>query len=277
MVRISIEVCVGMESTQVEMLVPYYTEQVKLSGYTEDEFYNRKFKCLWLLHGLGGTCRDWIYYTQIETFAEEKNLFVICPSGGDGFYVDGPKGCGHNWETLIMETVWTYLHRLYPMMSDRPEDNIVAGLSMGGHGAMRYALKHPDKFGWAGVFSAGVNMPQRFAEGENFNNRLQLVFGEPETVSGGPYDLFKAAKDLKESGAVLPKIFMACGTKDWEYEPNQEFRDYLRKLGYEVSWDEAEYTHEWRFWNLEIKNVLDFAVPENFINAVFNRGHLEEE
>ena len=277
MVRIQLEMCVGMESTQVEMLVPYYTDAVKAAGISEEDFYSQKFKCLWLLHGLGGTCKDWIHYTQVETFAEEKNCFVICPSGGDGFYVDGPKGYGRNWETLIMKTVWDYLHKLYPMMSEKREDNIVAGLSMGGHGAMRYVLKHADKFGYAGVLSAGVNMPQRYARGENFNNRLHLVFGEPESVNGGPYDLFKAAKDLADSGRELPKIFMACGRKDWEYEPNRDFRDYLISMGYQVSWDEADYTHEWRFWNLEIKKVLDFAVPQDVAPAVFECGHLDPE
>lgn len=277
MVRVQLEMCVGMESTQIEMLVPYYSDAVKTAGISEEEFYGSRFKCLWLLHGLGGTCRDWINYTQVETFAEEKNCFVICLSGGDGFYVDGPKGCGRNWETLLMKTVWDYLHRLYPMMSEDREDNTVAGLSMGGYGAMRYVLKYPDRFGYAGVLSAGVNMPQRYAEGENFNNRLQLVFGEPETVKGGSYDLFRAAKDLKESGQQLPRIYMACGTKDWEYEPNSMFRDYLRSLGYDVYWDEAGYTHEWRFWNLEIKKVLDFAIPEDVTSAVFSRGHLDAE
>ncbi len=274
MVRLHMQMNLRMSSTDLVILAPYYGELEAGTGMKEEDFYNQKFKCVWLLHGLGGNCNDWVNYTQVETFAEEKNCFVICPSGGAGFYTDGPLGT--NWETLIMEDIWNYLHRLFPMMSEEPKDNVIAGLSMGGYGAMKYALSHSGKFGYGCSLSGGLNMPQRYAEGENINGRLQFAFGKPEDVEGGPFDLYQLAKDLKRDGGPIPRIYISCGRKDWEYEPNQQFRDFMREQGYDVTWDEDDYSHEWRMWNLQIKKVLDFGIPGDFCKAVFTRGHVEE-
>jgi putative tributyrin esterase len=134
----------GMTSEEVDVLAPYYGLREAATGISKEEFYGKKFKCLWLLHGLGGTSQDWLSYSQIELFAEEKGIFVICPGAGSGFYTDCPQG--DKWETRIMTEVWNYVHTMFPLMSDKPEDNFVAGLSMGGYGAMRYALRHSDKF-----------------------------------------------------------------------------------------------------------------------------------
>lgn len=183
---------------------------------------------------------------------------------------------GDNWETRITETVWDYLHTLFPMMSDRPEDNIVAGYSMGGYGAMRYALAHPDKFGYGVALSGGLNVPQRYAEGETINGHLDLNFGSRDTVVGSSYDLYVLAKELKESQKSLPVLYMACGTQDWEYVPNMEFRDYLMSLGYDVTWDEADYGHEWRFWNQQMEKALYQIIPENFVSSKADRGEIEE-
>lgn len=277
MTRMHLQIALGMASTDLELLVPYYGDAGEKKGMSEEEYYNgEKFKCVWLLHGLGGSCEDWVRFTQIETWAMEKNVFVICPSGGTGFYTRGKTG--FDWETLITKTEWDYLHRLFPMMSEKPEDNLVAGFSMGGYGAMYYALKYPEKFGYGCSLDGGLNMPQRYAEGENFNGRLQFAFGASETVADGPFDLYRAAKDLMASGRKLPRIYIACGALDWEYEPNKEFRDFMIEQGYDVTWDEeAEYTHEWRMMNIELERVLNFMIPENFYDAKFTRDHIEEE
>lgn len=220
-------------------------------------------KTLCLLHGLGGTSSDWLRYTMIEVYAREKGIFVVCPSAECGFYTDCPEG--ELWETRIMTDIWNYLHNLFPMMSEKREDNFVAGLSMGGYGAMRYALTHPDKFCFGASLSGGLNVPRKFAAGENINGCLQYAFGPPEKVAGSDYDLYVVAENLKNSGNALPKLYIACGTKDWEYEPNREFRDYLEGLGFSIGWDEADYSHEWLFWDEQVEKLLAMLIPGYYV------------
>jgi putative tributyrin esterase len=275
MVRIHLQIQLGMISEEVEVLAPYYGFREAATGTSREAFFSKKFKCLWLLHGLGGTASDWLNYSQIELFSEEKSIFVICPYAGDSFYTDCPQG--DPWETRLMGQVWEYLHTLFPLMSAAREDNYIAGLSMGGYGAMRYALTQPDKFCFGASLSGGLNVPQRFAAGENINGHLERVFGPPDQTVGSNYDLYVVAKQLKHSGRPLPRLYVSCGTKDWEYEPNKAFRDYLKELGYVVTWDEAAYGHEWRLWNEQIQKVLNLAIPENFIQAEYNRDIVTTE
>ncbi len=277
MTRIKLQMQLFMTSGEVNILAPYYGTREEAAGITKEEFYGKKFKCIWLLHGLGGTADDWERFTQIETFAEEKGIFVISPSAGAGFYVDGPKGQGEMWETRIMSEIWDYLHVLFPLMSDKPEDNFVAGLSMGGHGAMRYALAYPDKFSFGASLSGGLNVPQRYAEGESINGRLHLAFGPREEVVGSKYDLYKLAKDVKERGGRLPKLYVSVGTLDWEHEPNKAYCEHLKGLGYDVEWEAIEgHGHEWRLWNQQIEKVLNKVIPENAVSARFTRGQAKD-
>lgn len=271
--RMHLTMQLEMNSMDVELLVPYYSVQVKNAGLSEQQFYGQKFKCLWLLHGLGGVAGDWLRNTMAEVFAEEKQIFVICPEGRCGYYTDCPEG--EEWETRITETVWKYLHTIFPMMSDRPEDNMVAGNSMGGYGAARFALAHPDKFGFAACLSGGLNVPQRYAEGESINGRLNQAFGKREDVVGSDYDLYVLAKRLAENSKVLPRFYISCGTLDWEYDPNSEFCNYMKALGYQVKWDEGEFGHEWRFWNAQIEKALNEFISKNLVSSRAERGEMK--
>lgn len=271
--RIHLTMQLQMISEEVDILVPCYGIKEAGTGISKEDFYAQKFKCLWLLHGLGGVSADWFRFSMVEVFAEEKNIFVICPEARSSFYTDCPQG--DNWETRITEEIWDYLHTIFPMMSDRPEDNLVAGYSMGGYGAMRYALAHPDKFGYGIALSGGLNVPQRYAEGESINGHLDQSFGARETVVGSRYDLYVLAEELMKKGQTLPSIYMACGTQDWEYRPNHAFYEYLKDLGINVSWDEGDYGHEWRFWNEQIEKALNKVIPENLVSSKSEREEVE--
>jgi putative tributyrin esterase len=244
----------------LDIIAPEYLSDERLCGVSEEDFYNKKHRCLWLLHGMGGTSSDWLRYSMIEVFAREKGIFVVCPSAESGFYTNS--SFGDMWETHIMTDLWNYVHNLFPLMSDKREENFIAGLSMGGYGAMRYALNHPDKFSFGASLSGGLNVPQRFSQGENINGYSQYYFGPPESAVGSDHDMYVLAKRLKDSNKALPALHVACGDMDPEYEPNKAFYNYLLGLGYDVSWDEGNYAHEWRFWNIQIEKLLLHLIPD---------------
>lgn len=255
MTRIHMTLQLNMNSEEIDMLVPYYGTKEQSTGFSKEGFYGQKFKCIWLLHGLGGVSKDWLSYTMMEVFAEEKEVFVICPEGRSGYYTDCPSG--DDWETRITEEVWDYLHQLFPMMSEKPEDNMVMGNSMGGYGALRFALCHPEKFGFGAPLSGGLNVPQRYAEGETINGHLDQAFGPRDEVNGSKYNLYKCAEELLESGKKKPELYIACGTQDWEYKPNKNFYEFLKAKGFQVTWAEGDYGHEWRFWNEQCELALN--------------------
>lgn len=107
--------------------------------------YERKPKTLYLLHGFSGNTTDWLYGSRIQELAMQYNLAVVLPSGENSFYLNG-KGTGRAYETFVGVELPDYCTKTFGF-SDKPEDNFIGGLSMGGFGAIHTALKYPKRFG----------------------------------------------------------------------------------------------------------------------------------
>lgn len=244
----------GYGLASIDMIAPQYGDSPRDAQISREDYYAGKLPVLWLLHGGMGCSSDWLRFTEVERFAAEKRLFVVSISGENGAYVDMARGA--HWESILTEYVWDMIHDMFPLASERPEDNSIAGLSMGGYGALRNGLKHPEKYGRIGAFSAGVRIVERVGEDSAFGRDLKDVFGQ-ECV-GTPNDLFWAAQARKDSGRPFPPIYLSCGTKDKLYKDNVDLRDHLQALGADVTWDESEHSHEWAFWNRQIEKFINW-------------------
>lgn len=207
-----------------------------------------RYKVIWALHGMARTYDDWLDENSVlPNLLEGEKVILVCPNAESGFYVDGPSG--ERWETALMGNAWDFVKRHFPISENR-EDHAVIGFSMGGYGAMFYGLKYPERFGYIASFAGGVNVPQRYAGGENIMNRLQYFFGPADAVIGSDCDLYRKARALADSGMTLPEIYMCVGRRDpHENGPNQEYRDYLRSLGFSVTWNEGDFDHNMEFVN----------------------------
>lgn len=249
-----LQIHTGLPDVSVDVIVPEFAHSTKARSSTSSEYYsNRSLPVLWLLHGGMGNSADWPRYTQIELFAEEKGIIVVCPSAENGCYVNMVKG--DQWDDLINNRLWTTIHGMLPT-SDKREDNYVAGLSMGGYGAMKFALSRPERFSFVGSFSGGLEIPQEYAEGR-FPFGSADMLGDPAKILGGPNDLYHLADALKSSGKQAPKFYISCGTKDGLYDSSVRFRIKLDSLGFETMWDEGNFNHEWRFWNEQVEKFLN--------------------
>lgn len=246
----------GFGTDSMDIIVPQYGDSRADREMEREAFYNRKFPVLWLLHGGMGCSSDWLRFTEVERFAAEKHLFVVCISGENGCYAD--MAHGNHWSSFLNGYVWDLIHDMFPLASDRPEDNYIAGLSMGGYGALRNGLAHPEKYGVIGSFSGAVSMVQQYAKGEKFPPNMENVFGDQ--ALGSVNDTWYLAEKLAKEGKA-PKVYLACGTKDSLFDSNLEYRAHLEGLGYDLTWDQEDYGHEWAFWNSQIEKFIAF-LPE---------------
>ena len=155
---------------------------------------------------------------------------------------------------------WDYVSEELPALlpsffhvSTKREDTFVAGLSMGGFGAFKLALNHPERYAAAASLSGSLRNDW-LAE----NNRAfyDWLFGKPEQFQGSQNDLRTLAERVVASGGPRPELFQACGTEDFLYNVNTEFRDHLRAIGYEHTWLEGPGTHCWEYWDARIQDVL---------------------
>lgn len=243
----------------------------------ETEADNKPFKTLYLLHGVMGNYTDWVTGTCIKRWAEEKNLAVVMPSGANMFYMDHPN-LNENYSEFIGKELVKITRKMFPL-SHKREDTFIAGLSMGGYGAIRNGLKYHDTFGYiAGLSSALIT--------ERIENRTddvpffiesrayaQSIFGNLDIVKGSDKDLKWLAEKLKREETDFPRIYLTCGMEDSLLQANRSFGEYLKKQGVSITYKECPGGHEWDFWNRSIKDVLDW-LPLEGREGSMNSGNI---
>jgi S-formylglutathione hydrolase FrmB len=212
---------------------------------------------LYLLHGLSDDHTIWQRRTSIERYAASRRLAVVMPAVNRSFYTDQKHG--YKYWTFISDELPGIVQTLF-RISARREDTFVAGLSMGGYGALKLGLRCPDRYAAAASLSGVTDLgrlaadedPDRLAEGK-------MIFGSLAEYLGSDDDLFALAEKTAQPGISKPKLFMACGTDDFLYQDNLAFRPHLEKLGYDLAWSEKPgATHEWGYWDEMIQQVLDW-------------------
>lgn len=236
------------------------------------------YKTLYLLHGIFGNYTDWLSGTNIQRWADEKDLAVVMPSGDNMFYVDQKESQNYYGEFIGKEIV-DITRKMFPL-SHKREDTFIAGLSMGGYGAIRNGLKYHNTYGYiAGLSSAllidGIenrtNDAPFFAERRDY---AEHVFGDLEKVKESDMNPKWLVKKLVEAEAELPKIYLACGTEDSLLETNRAFRDFLQDTGVDMTYEEEPGGHDWDFWNRNIKKVIDWLPLNMDTEAGMNSGNV---
>ena len=218
-----------------------------------------KHPTLYLLHGLSDDHTIWLRRTSIERYASALGLAVVMPAVNRSFYTDMPNG--HKYWEFISEELPEIARSFFPLSGKR-EDNFVAGLSMGGYGAMKLGLSCPDRFAAAASLS-GV-MDVKWAVEAHEGNEFRWLLGDSSSIAGSKADLFYLAEQLAASGKEQPKLYQVCGTEDFLYDCNIRFREHVRQLGLQLTYAEEPGTHEWGFWDRKIQDVLKWLpLPEN--------------
>lgn len=221
---------------------------------------------LYLLHGLSDDHTIWMRRTSIERYVAAKGLAVVMPTVHRGFYTDMATG-GRYW-SFISEEAPAVARGLFGL-SDRWEDRFVAGLSMGGYGAFKLALRQPDRWAAAASLSGAMDILQRLAgEPSEWRSEMLRIFGPPEVARGGDDDLFALASRLVAGSGPRPMLYQICGDKDYLYAENLAFRDHCSAIGLDVRYEEDPgCAHAWDYWDLCIQRVLQWlplpdAAPE---------------
>lgn len=212
-----------------------------------------KFPTLYLLHGLSDDHTVWPRRTSIERYAEEKGLAVVMPAVNRSFYTD--MVAGPRYWSYISEEVPARARDLFPLSRER-EDNFVAGLSMGGYGAFKLALRHPERFTAAASLSGALDMAN--VHDPVLEPELRLIFGDLDTIAGSDNDLFHLAAQVAQSPGPKPKLFQWCGTEDFLYGFNVKFRDFVQTLPFDYTYSEGPGDHTWSSWDTQIQNVLNW-------------------
>jgi putative tributyrin esterase len=213
---------------------------------------------LYLLHGLTDDDTAWTRYTSIERYAAARGLAVVMPQVHRSFYADEAHGA--KFFTFLSEELPAVVSSFF-RVSARREDTFVAGLSMGGYGALKWALREPERFAAAASLSGALDMAgmQQHDDRPHMVELLARVFDRP--LAGTDDDLLHlvATADRRE----LPRLMLRCGTEDHLRAGNERFVAACREHGVDLDAAFGPGAHEWSYWDAEIQTVLDWLPLKN--------------
>ncbi|SCF21525.1 S-formylglutathione hydrolase FrmB [Micromonospora viridifaciens] len=206
---------------------------------------------LYLLHGLSDDDTIWTRRTSIERYVAPLGLAVVMPMAGRSFYSDETHG--NRYWTFLTEEL-PEVCRSFFRLSPRREDTFVAGLSMGGYGAVKWALRQPDRFAAAASLSGALDVARRRDHPTNpINPAVWHTIWDGREVPGTDDDTVAL---LERAGDDLPSLYVACGTEDFLYEDNVRFVDTARRRDAPVTVDFSPGDHDWAYWDAKIQDVL---------------------
>jgi putative tributyrin esterase len=235
-------------STSMTVILPQATEgQIGLQGTHSAS----PPPVLYLLHGLSDDDTIWTRRTSIERYVAPLGLAVVMPQVHQSFYTDEASGL----------PFWTFLTQELPSvvqqffrLSSRPEDTFVAGLSMGGYGAMKWVLREPWRFGGAASLSGALMVSNADNPADPlFSALTRRVFGD-SPIEGSVNDITHLLAGADPS--AVPPLYIACGTDDFLYRANDHVVGLVRAAGLDVTVDFGSGDHEWDYWDDQIQKVL---------------------
>jgi putative tributyrin esterase len=214
------------------------------------ESVQEPYPVMYLLHGLSDDHTIWHRRTRIEWYVRDLPLAVVMPDGGRSFYCDAVNGPAH--ESHIIKDVIGFVDTHFNTRAER-SGRVIGGLSMGGYGALKLALKFPNMFcsvvSHSGGLAAG-HKPLR----DDLAPEMHLIYGENPT--GGKDDLWAIAERADKSN--LPAIRIDCGIDDFLIEDNRAFHQHLSKLGIPHEYEEFPGEHNWDFWDTHVQEAIRF-------------------
>ncbi len=216
------------------------------------------YKTLYLLHGLSDDHTIWMRRTSIERYASDYGIAVVMPAVGRSWYTDTVYG--EKYFTFITEELPRVCRSYFRGMSDKREDTFIAGLSMGGYGAIKAALSCPDTFGGCASLSGALDFIRE--NRSRSGGDLDWIFGETlestRDLVGTKDDVFYLARKFADKGVEFPKIYMWCGTEDSLIEGNRDYHALLNEIGAEHLYEESEGNHSWKWWDIHICDALKY-------------------
>ena len=236
-------------SCSMDVVLPQATsQQIGMEGRAGRE----RFPVLYLLHGLSDDHTIWQRRTSIERYVADLGLAVVMPAVERSFYTDMAHGL--RWWTFISEELPSLCQRFFPL-SDRREDTFVAGLSMGGYGAFKLALRHPERYAAAASLSGALDMAA-LASADDHGPDIELVYGDPAAVAGSDHDLLHLAEQVAAADGPRPLLYQWCGTDDFLYPSNVIFRHKAESSGLPLTYTDGPGDHQWKHWDEQIQRVL---------------------
>ncbi|GFH39688.1 alpha/beta hydrolase [Lactococcus insecticola] len=228
-----------------------YPESVKLVEENPDL---TDIPVLYLLHGMSGNHNTWLKRAGIERLVRNTNLAVIMPSTDLAWYTNTTYGA--RYYDAIVDELPKVIHNFFPNLSTKRDKNFIAGLSMGGYGAFKIALS-TNKFSYAASLSGAISFENLDKKALGNETYWTGIFGDLDKFDMSDNAIQKLAADFPDK-ENKPRLYAWCGRQDFLYAANNSAVKDLADKGFDITYETADGTHEWYYWQKMIDRVLEF-------------------
>ncbi len=222
---------------------------------------NERFPVIYLLHGLTGNYKNWVDKTDVEQFGVGYDFVIVTPDGNNGWYTDSVGAPNDKFESYIVKELIPEIERDFRVVADRGH-RMIAGLSMGGYGSIKFGLKYPDMFSMVGSFSGALGAAS-FTEknaGVNIGRAIDQIYGPEGSETRSSNDIFKIVRDAAPDRVkAMPFIYQSCGTEDFLIGNNRDFLALMNEKKLAHEYREHPGVHDWVFWNDQVREFLAVA------------------
>ena len=246
-----------LNSKLMERQMPYRVAFPK--NYEMDK--NARFTVIYLLHGLTGHYDNWGEKASIAKYLEPFNFIVVMPEGDNGWYSDSATVAKDKYESYIVKELIPEIDKNFRTNSTR-DGRIMAGLSMGGYGSLKFGLKYPEMFTLVGSFSGALGVASwtkavTGSIGGAVATSVPSVYGADDSQSRQDNDIFKIAKALPaDKVKQLPFIYLDCGTEDLLIANARDFSAILMEKKIPHEYLQRPGAHTWQYWEAQIQEFL---------------------
>lgn len=222
----------------------------------------RRYPVLYLLHGLTGNENDWWERTHLAQYAERFRLIIVTPGVGDSWYANGASNPKARYEDVIINDLIPHIDKSYRTLAKR-EGRAIAGLSMGGLGALKFGLRYPQLFNFAASFSGAFEVPITARLGQSPSAKmlrdLRAVFGAEKSQTRRENNLFLLLDQPLPKGTSWPYFYVTTGQSDvlpQVSQSNPRLAAALKEHQARYEYYERPGGHDWRFWDSEVQIML---------------------
>ncbi len=203
---------------------------------------NKPLPVFYLLHGYSGNYANWVQAKAVREGADQYQMIFICPDGGFGsWYWDSPVDPSFRYETFVAKELVTWVDKNYSTIAS-PKGRAISGLSMGGHGGLYLAIRHPDIFGACGSMSGGVDI-RSFPHNWDMAKRLGKYAEYPER-----WEKNTVINMLHLIEPNTLNIIIDCGTEDFFFKVNENLHQQLLLRNIKHDYITRPGAHNWSYW-----------------------------
>jgi S-formylglutathione hydrolase FrmB len=244
----------------VDTYSPSMKKTIKAVVITPDNYATTQaLPVVYLLNGYSGNYRSWIVGAKgIETAVDLYQMIIVCPDGNNSWYWDSPVDPNYKYETYVSSELVNWVDSKYKTIKDKKGRGIT-GLSMGGHGGLYLAIKHPDVFGAGGSMSGGVDI-RPFPN--NWDMSLRLGKYEEHPDNWEKYTVINLLHLIKPNSLAL---IIDCGTEDFFFKVNENLHQQMLYRNIVHDYITRPGAHNWNYWVNAVQYQLLFM--SNFFKS----------